>query len=346
MTPRSPFRTEHTRTTERFLTLRTSEAHAGRRLDDVLAGWLPEALGQPVSKAKLRRLVLAGSVRLEGRPARRPAQPLAPGQRLEARVRLDRLTADRTAGDVAFRMTARRILYEDDGLIAVDKPPGLPTAPTVDASRPSLYGAVKEFLAERAGSGEAYLGLHQRLDRDTSGVVLFTKHVSMNPGLAACFEGHKVAKTYHALTGRPPRESPGTWRAVSDLAAAGKGSRSRVVRVTAGGTRAETDLRILRTGPGGALVDARPHTGRKHQIRVHLAEAGMPILGDDSYGAAGAPSGPHAVRLMLHALRLELAHPATGVRLVIESPYPDDFRRALAAVLDAPRHSPRRTRRR
>jgi RluA family pseudouridine synthase len=343
MTPQWPVRTE--RTTERFLTLKTSEAHAGRRLDDVLAGWLPEALGQPVSKAKLRRLVLTGSVRLGGRPARRPAQPVALGQRLEARVRLDRLIADRTARDVAFRMTAGRILYEGDGLIAVDKPPGLPTAPTVDAARPSLYAAVRALLAERAGSGDAYLGLHQRLDRDTSGVVLFTTETSMNPGLAACFEGREVVKTYHALTRRPPPESPGNWRAVSRLAVAGKGSRSRVVSVTTGGARAETDLQVLKTGPGGALVEARPHTGRKHQIRVHLAEAGMPILGDDDYGAAGPPDGRRTARLMLHALRLELKHPATGAPLVIESPYPEDFRRALAAIL-SPRHVPRRTRRR
>lgn len=344
MRPRAPARTE--RAAERFLTLKTSEAHAGRRLDDVLATWLPEALGQPVSKAKLRRLIVMGSVGLGGRPARRPAERLAPGQRLEARVRLDRLQADRTARDVAFRMTPARILFEGRGLIAVDKPPGLPTAPTVDASRPSLYALVRAFLAERAGKGQAYLGLHQRLDRDTSGVVLFTTDAAMNPGLAACFEGREVLKTYHALTRRPRPGSPGTWRAVSLLAVAGKGGRSRVVSVTAGGARAETSLKILETGPGGALVEALPHTGRKHQIRVHLAEAGMPILGDDAYGTASPPREPPSGRLMLHALRLELKHPATGASLVIESPYPDDFRLALAAIRAPARRPPGRTRRR
>jgi len=314
---------------ERRLTLRTTEAHAGRRLDEVLAGWLPGALGRPLSKAKVRRLVMAGAVRVEGRPGRRPGQLLGPGSLVEARIRLD-LLADRTSRDRPFVVSAERVLYEDDRLIAIDKPPGLPTAPTVDPGRPSLFRGVLEYLGERAGRA-AYLGLHQRLDRDTSGVVLFAKDPAVNPALARAFAGHEVVKAYHALTRRPARRPPREWRATSPLAVRGRGRSARVAAVRHGGLPAETRFRLTRVLPRGLLVEARPLTGRKHQVRVHLAQAGLPILGDDLYGGR-APGGLEAPRLMLHASRLELTHPSTGERLVVESPHPEDFRRFLSLL--------------
>ncbi len=314
---------------ERRLTLRTTQAHAGRRLDEVVAHWLPGALGRPLSKAKVRRLIMAGAVHVGGSAGRRPGEVLTAGRLVEARVRLD-LLADRTSRDRPFVLTAARVLFEDDGLIVVDKPPGLPTAPTVDPGRPSLFEAVRAYLARRSG-GEVYLGLHQRLDRDTSGVVLFSKDRAVNPALAEAFAGGAVAKTYHALTVRPPRLPPRAWRGSSSLAGVGKGRRARVATVREGGMRAETDFALRQALARGLLVEARPRTGRKHQIRVHLAEAGLAILGDDLYGGR-VPAGVDVPRLMLHAMRLELPHPATGGRLVIESPLPDDFLRVLAAL--------------
>ncbi len=313
---------------ERRLTLRTTPAHSGRRLDDVVAHWLPGALGRPLSKAKVRRLIMAGAVRVGGSTGRRPGEAITAGRLIEARVRLD-LLADRTSRDRPFALTAGHVLFEDDWLIAVDKPAGLPTPPTVDPGRPSLFQAVRAYLARRSG-GEAYLGLHQRLDRDTSGVVLFAKDPAVNPALAEAFAGRAVAKTYQALTARPARLPPRAWRASSSLAAVGKGRSARVATVRAG-LRADTDFALRQVLPRGLLVEARPRTGRKHQVRVHLAEDGLAILGDDLYGGR-VPPGVDVPRLMLHAMRLELPHPVTGGRLVIESPLPDDFRRVLAAL--------------
>jgi RluA family pseudouridine synthase len=287
----------------------------------VLASWLPAALGEPVSRAKLRRLIMAGAIRVGGRPLRRPGRPLRAGLALEARIAPERLRADRTAADRPFSLSDARLLHEDDVLLAVDKPPGLPTVPTADPRRSSLVAVVKAFLAARGAGGsdrEPYLGVHQRLDRDTSGIVLFAKDPAANPGLAAAFSGHAVVKIYHALTARPATLPPHRWTAESAIGVHGKN------------VSACTELTRLRTLPRALLVEARPLTGRKHQIRIHLAEAGASVLGDELYGAAGR--GVRVPRLMLHAGRLELAHPLTGKRLVIESPYPADFRRALADV--------------
>jgi RluA family pseudouridine synthase len=252
--------------------------------------------------------------------------PVRAGLRLEVRLRPEALRATRLPGDSPVAIGADRILFEDDVLIAIDKPPGLPTQPTVDPDRPSLYGLVKELLQGR-GSGGVYLGLHQRLDRDTSGVVLFTKAAEVNRAVAALFSERRVEKTYRALTARPARLPARAWSVAGRLEVAGRGREGRPRPVATGGVTARTGFRLLEALPDGLLVEARPVTGRKHQIRVHLATAGMPILGDTLHGGPGAAK--RAPRLMLHASRLAFRHPVSGNEVVIESPLPADFREAL-----------------
>jgi RluA family pseudouridine synthase len=221
-----------------------------------------------------------------------------------------------------------KILFEDDVLIAVDKPPGLPTQPTVDRLRPNLIDAVKRHLAPDGG---AYLGVHQLLDRDTSGVILFAKAREANAGLAAAFAGRIARKTYLALTARPSVPKPDCWRAAGLLAPApGKPPRMRLVRK--GGVRAEAEFEIKRRLRGALLVEARPRTGRKHQIRVQLAAEGMPVLGDVVYGGPSRVGGVRVGRSLLHAAGLRLPHPTTGAPLVLKSPLPPDFSAVLQAL--------------
>ena len=125
------------------LMLKVSDAQKGQRLDQLLAAWLPEALGQPVSKAKARKLIVAGAVYLNGTRVRIASKELRAGARIEAHVDIARLLeSDGKAQDRPFEMRPEDVLYEDDSLIAVNKPPGLPTQPTLDEARVNLFASV------------------------------------------------------------------------------------------------------------------------------------------------------------------------------------------------------------
>ena len=304
------------------LKLITTSEHAGHRLDETVAEWLTAKLNRPVSKAKVRKLLMAGGVYVNGRPVRVPPQRLSSGAKIEAHVDVAKLFGDSTSRDKAFELTASRILFEDDDLIVVDKPSGLPAHPTLDPARDSLFAAVGRFLAKRDAIEVPYIGVHQRLDRDTSGIVLFTKSKRVNAAIGEIFSKHTGTKIYQALTvpGRVKRE----WTIENCLGKVrSKSKQARYGSVTCGGDFAETTFRVIAKYKRGIHLLAVPKTGRTHQIRVHLSEYGLPIFGDDLYGAGGAE------RLMLHASQLIFPHPITGREVSIESTLPEDFRRCL-----------------
>lgn len=289
------------------------------RLDQLLQRSLPEGL----SRSRIRSLVLGGHVRVGGRVVRRPAWEPGPGARIAVSLPARVESPEVVVG-------ASRILYEDEDLLVVDKPAGLAMHANLDPGRPHLVGLLEALLRDRDGA-PGYLGIHQRLDRDTSGVVLLARSLRANPGLARQFEGRTVRKTYHALAVRPPGPLPRAWVERRPLGAPlRRGGAVAVLRT--GGSPAETEFEVLQAAAGGLLVQARPRTGRKHQVRAHLAASGMPLLGDVLYGGP-ARLGPHAVgRPMLHAARLELRHPVTGAPLALEAPWPEDLA-ALARIL-------------
>jgi 23S rRNA pseudouridine1911/1915/1917 synthase len=312
----------------RRLDLRVPPADAGARLADALERWLATALGRPVPRARVRALVAAGQVRVDGAVLRAAGRPLRPGQRVEAVVRPELLRPRAERTDRPFRLTERAVLFRDSALLAVDKPPGLPTHATADPTRPSLVAHVERYLRELGGG--SYVGVHQRLDRDTSGVVLFATDERANAGLARAFEGRGALKTYVALVARPRAIPRGPLLLRRPLGSPGPGRRPATVGGE-GAKPAETEVVVSEVLPDALLVEARPRTGRRHQVRVHLAHAGMPILGDPVYGDAGE----RAPRLMLHARRLGIPHPLTGEPLVIESPLPEDMLALLARLRTA-----------
>jgi 23S rRNA pseudouridine1911/1915/1917 synthase len=299
------------RAASKRLSRRVAAGEDGQRLDRLLETWLPEVLGGvPVSRGAVRRLVMAGAVQVGGRPQRRPGAPLRAGTRVDALLDAARLGPPPRERAAALGFGPERFLHRDAFVLAVDKPAGLAMHATADASRPNLYDLVKTQL--RTEGKEPYLGLHQRLDRDTSGVVLFTLDPAANAPLAAAFASGGIDKTYHALCARPASPPPSAWREAGPLGG--------------DGPLADATFRILRTLPSALLVEARPSTGRKHQIRIQLAGRGLPILGDERYGA---PRRTGVSRVMLHARRLGFTHPITGAETVVTSAYPADFREAL-----------------
>jgi 23S rRNA pseudouridine1911/1915/1917 synthase len=193
------------------------------------------------------------------------------------------------------------ILHERPSLLVVAKPPGVPTEPTRDPARPSVVSLLRAALGLPA---DAFLQVPHRLDLDTSGVLLVARDRATLAALGEAFASRAIDKTYLAVVhGRPePRE--GTWS--SFLGSVERSARAtRFGSVRAGGKKAITDFRVLRDDGERSLVECRPRTGRTHQLRVQLSEAGHPIVGDELYGA---PRGEHARvgRFLLHAWRLVL----------------------------------------
>jgi RluA family pseudouridine synthase len=218
---------------------------------------------------------------------------------------------------------SERILYIDDALLVVDKPAGLPTL--VDGWNPEapyLLG----LLREKYGP----LWVVHRLDRETSGVIVFARTAEAHRSLNMQFEGRKmerVEKVYHAVAAGAPEWDEKT---VKLPLRSNAGHRHRTVVNPRRGKPAHTDFRVLRRLDKYTLVEAQPHTGRTHQIRVHLAAVGLPIVGDKLYGPPADGDEINTIpRAALHAYSLRLLHPTMGRKVVFEAPYPDDFKQLL-----------------
>jgi len=284
---------------------------AGERLDHYLVLSLA-----PASRKAVKRAIDSGQVFIDGRCAKRAGTLLHGGERIE-------LTLDGEAPPPLVPELA--IVWQDESLLAINKPAGLPAHPTV-SGRVNALDLVSEFIARSKGAMRPIL-LH-RLDADTTGLLLFALTRASNLSLSRQFSEHQIEKSYLALvSGNPPQRF-----IVSNYLKAGV--RGRTVAVVSGGLAAQTEFFTLASRDGMALVEARPRTGRTHQIRVHLAGEGYPLLGDTLYGGIKfLPQATGSVPLprhLLHARTLVMIHPQTGERQTLTAPLPEDF----LAILD------------
>ncbi len=283
----------------------------GERLDRFIA-----ARGA-ISRGLARRAIEEGGVFLDGRRCKVASKQVRAGY--EITVNLEEGGRAPAAGAALERT---RLLSADEHLVAVDKPAGVPAQATLTTDR----GTLPELVGALLG---APVTLVHRLDRETSGVTAFARSREAAAALAEAFRAGTPEKTYLALTARPPSPPEGRLEAPLGKDPARPGLR----RVTPGGEPAATRYRTLAIGPGGALVEARPETGRTHQIRVHLAHLGAPLLGDARYGGPRRVGEVEIPRVMLHARRLELVHPVTGAPLAFEAPVPEDVLSVERALL-------------
>ncbi len=222
------------------------------------------------------------------------------------------------------------ILWQDEDLLVVDKPAGLPTLPDGwDTSAPHLKGLLESLVGR--------VWVVHRLDRETSGVIILARNAEAHRELNRQFEQRLVQKIYHALVRRPP-----SWeqRLVDLPLRTNAGHRHRTVVDHRAGKQALTRLRLLERWQKAGLVEAIPATGRTHQIRVHLAAIGHPILGDSLYGdfrdaqrkLDPEKDWPDIPRTALHARSINLMHPSTGERVSFEVEYPQDFLDTLSLL--------------
>lgn len=216
------------------------------------------------------------------------------------------------------------ILYEDESLLIYDKPAGYPSAPTEDPSRPNLYDFLKNYLQQRDRTS---IWMIHRLDRDTSGVILFLKQKTLKEPFEALFRERQIHKVYEALADgqlKPPEGKIISYLKLLDKA---KGW-ERWGSAPKNGKYAETGYKVLQYWPKVSHVRLFPKTGRIHQLRVHLNEQGHPILGDFFYGkhfrfALFPP------RHLLHACSIRFIHPLNHQEIQVESPLPKDFQAIL-----------------
>lgn len=277
-------------------------------MPNTLFDWLLKEF--PAAKrTTLRRMVESRRVRVNGSLARSMKQTVAEGDSVEV---VDR--ADVRPGKAA--RAPFEIVHEDDDVLAVVKPAGLLTSTNAREKRPTLWAKVKDYV--RAGDSRAQPGLIHRLDRDASGLLVFSKNDAAYQSLKRQFFKHTVDRVYVAVVHGSPNPTKGT--ITSHLVERIDGS-VHSTRQHGKGQRAETEYeRIEQTGKRG-LLRVRLRTGRKHQIRVHLSERGWPIVGDVMYG----PTPPAAERLMLAATELSFDHPRTGRRIKLSVAVPPEL---------------------
>lgn len=294
----------------------------GQRIDHAIQRAL-EAGGRPVSSREVRRALREGRIRVDGR-RRAPGERCGGGERVALGDFVPRAAAV-VPPDPALLERAP-VLHLDAHLLALAKPSGVPTAPLRSGEGGTLLGAAIARCPEVATAGPPLEGgLLHRLDGETSGVVLFARDLETRERLRAAFGAHAIAKRYLAVVCDPGGKLAVGAALVIDGAIAPGSDRQRVrvvapgVAGVAGALAARTAVQVLGRCSGGlAVVAADTTTGRRHQVRAHLASAGTPIAADALYGAPAVEGGPP--RLALHAARLVL--PAG---LVLEAPVPADL---------------------
>ncbi len=305
--------------------LTVDAAHDGARLDVFLAARLPA-----LSRSHVRALVAAGRIRVAGE-IRKPAAPVHRGQ--EVTVEIPPPEAP-TLRPEAVPLAVR---YEDEDLLVVNKPPGLPVHPGPGHTSGTLVNALLARVPHLAGVGETLRpGIVHRLDKDTSGLLVVAKNERTLRALQAEIKARRVSRSYLALVHGRVDPPEGTIEAPI----ARHPRRRQRMAVVPAGRPATTRYRVREYFPGATLVEVSLLTGRTHQIRVHFAHIGHPVVGDPVYGRRrdrNSEAKWGMTRQALHAYRLSFTHPRTRVPVEVEAPLPPDMDAALEEIRTGPR---------
>jgi len=285
----------------------SSEA-AGHRLDHFLAVQLPH-----LSRSRLQALVKEGHILVDGKQAK-PADKLRPGCLVVVQEPEAAPVTDTAPEDLPLE-----ILFEDDDLIVLNKAAGMVVHPAAGNLSGTLVNALLHHCTTLSGiGGEQRPGIVHRLDKETSGCLVVAKNDLAHQGLSRQFAQREVLKVYLALVAGHLEKKTGVIE--TEIGRHPVHRKKMSVVETGRGRPSTTDFRVLRELPAASLVECTLHTGRTHQIRVHLKHLGHPLLGDALYGRRG-----HYPRQMLHAWRLGFTHPRTNEWMEFQAAIPADF---------------------
>jgi 23S rRNA pseudouridine1911/1915/1917 synthase len=286
-----------------------SAPDAGQRLDQYLS-----AVSSALSRSFVRRVIDFGGVHINGKRTRSCSHSVRDQDQIE--VFCDGLPLQ------PFALTPSLTVFRDSYLLVLNKPAGIDCQPTPSRFKGTVYSALYDVLANpRQPRQRPPIGMVQRLDRDTSGLLVFSIHERAHQGLTQQFTERTVHKTYLAIVAGQLAAASGEFR--SCLA---KNRATNLMKsVEKGGREAVTRYRTLATCSDASLVEVDLLTGRSHQIRVHFSEAGHPLLGDVRYGGPADIQGHSIDRQLLHAAHLSFCHPISGQTLTFDAQLPVDM---------------------
>ena len=298
-------------------TLKVTADREGERADALIARLVPG-----LTRSGAQKLLERGAVTSNGTPVRKNDKP-APGQVLEA------VLPDPEPIDVQPQDIPLDVVYEDSDVIVVNKPVGLVVHPAPGHPDGTLVNALLYHCGNSLSgiNGELRPGIVHRIDRDTSGLIIAAKNDRAHLALAAQLQDHSLARTYEAVAVGGLREDSGT---VDAPIGRHPVDRKKMAVDRKNGREAVTHWSVLARYPGYTHLECRLETGRTHQIRVHLASIGHPLLGDTVYGAKKPVPG--LAGQCLHARRLRFVHPSTGEPVELECPLPDWFQEVLRKI--------------
>ncbi len=302
-----------------------TDAHHGKRIDEVLMHHLAH-----LSNRRVRSIIDIGGVYINRKRVRFRSREVAIGDYIEVEYNPQ---AMQKMNRQQFVLTEADILYHEHGLLAINKPPGLPSQSTRDQAVVHVVPVVENYFRSRKEKVPKLTLLH-RLDKETSGVLLLATDHKIAEKVSADFKERRIAKQYHAVTWGIPRPVFKVECYLSDI-----DKKSGLVRrVQSGGRTSLTNFRLLTQNKSlqVALLLCEPHTGRSHQIRVHLELEGTPIMGDKRYGGEKRLSLPDNLAKLtseyhfLHAYSLQLRLPGVKHEISIEAPYPKNMQQFIA----------------
>ena len=286
---------------------------AGDQLDQVLSDHCPE-----LTRTLFRKLIDIGGVHLNGRRVRKCSLQTNPGDSVE--IFIDGFPLKH------YRLCEQDIIFQDDYIIVINKPPLVESQPTPARYKGTLYEALLLRLQNPyRPHDKPTLGMVQRLDRDTSGVMIFSSHCRSHKALTASFTQREAKKKYLALISGQLLQREGEF---SSTLARNRAT-NKMKSVEKGGKLAITRFRRIHQFETCTLVDVDIPTGRMHQIRVHFSEAGHPLVGDVRYGYLPSTIGATVHRTMLHSWTLKCSHPVTKKMLCVTAPVAYDFQQLL-----------------